>query len=171
MEIKEPQTGGPDRIEDDIVHARMKEATSITVPTEMGQDSITGIPKITPRHGECDTGYSDDSVYQINDVEQYILGTVQTTPQSERKNKGPQTRLRERVDKACHNWTPITVSDLDEMDKTPKKSEGRSARRRRSTKRRTSRSWRGKRCDPRHESRRDALATRTTPTAPGVISD
>jgi hypothetical protein len=134
MEIKEPQTEGTDRIEDDIVHARMKEATSTTVPTEMVQDSITGTPEITPLHGECDTDYSDDAVDQINDVEQYISATVQTTPQSEGKTKGPQTRLRQRVNKACHNWTPITVSNLDEMDKTPKKSEGLSARRRRSTK-------------------------------------
>jgi hypothetical protein len=135
MEIKEAQDGAPDRIESDIAHAQTKDTTGTTVLTESRQDSI--IPGITLRNEESDTDYSDEAVDYIDTVEQYIPGTVQTTPQSEGKKKGPKTRLglRQRIDTACKSITPITVSDLDEMDKTPHKLDGRSARKRRSTKR------------------------------------
>jgi hypothetical protein len=129
MEIKEAQDGAPDRIEGDIAHAR----TGTTVLTELRQDSI--IPGITLRNEESDTDYSDEAADYIDTVEQYIPGTVKTTPQSEGKKKGPKTRLRQRIDMACKSIIPITVSDLDEMDKTPHKSDGRSARKRSSTKR------------------------------------
>jgi hypothetical protein len=133
MEIKVAQAGAPDSIEGDIVHAGTKDTTGTMVLTELRQDFI--IPRITPRHGDGDTDYSDDAVDYIDNVEQYIPGTVQTTLQPEGKTKGPKTRLRQRIDTACHSMTPITVSDLDEMDKTPQISEGRSASKRRSTKR------------------------------------
>jgi hypothetical protein len=133
MEIKEAQDGAPDRIEGDIAHARTKDTTGTTVLTELRQDSI--IPGITLRNEESDTDYSDEAVDYIDTAEQYIPGTVQTTQQSEGKKKGPKTRLHQRIDMACKSIIPITVSDLDEMDKTPQKLDGRSASKRRSTKR------------------------------------
>jgi hypothetical protein len=47
--------------------------------------------------------YSDDEVDHLNDVEEYIPGTVQTTPKLDLKTQGPQTRFRKRVDEACRN--------------------------------------------------------------------
>jgi hypothetical protein len=89
----------------------------------------------TPQYEECNMDYSDDEddPRHHTEVEEYIAGTIRTILQPDRRTKGPQTRFRKRVDEATYNWTPITVSDLDETDKTPKIPEGRSARGRRST--------------------------------------
>jgi hypothetical protein len=91
----------------------------------------------TPQYEECNMDYSDDEddPRHHTEVEEYIAGTIRTILQPDLRIKGPQTRFRKRVDEATYHWTPITVSDLDEIDKTPKKPEGRSARGRRSTKR------------------------------------
>jgi hypothetical protein len=106
----------------------METITVIEKPTEKVQDQT--VADDTPEHEECDMNHSNDDADGRDDEEEYIAGTFQTTPH--RRTKGPQTRHRKRIDEANFSWDPSTVSDLDE---TPKKSEGRPARGRRSTKR------------------------------------
>ncbi len=74
----------------------------------------------TPKHEECNMDYSDDEDDPRNDADEYIGGSVNTTPP--RRTKGPQARYRKRIDGAKYYWEPTVVTNFDE---TPKISGGR----------------------------------------------
>jgi hypothetical protein len=137
MEIKDAPGKGADYIEENIVPDRTETATVATAPIETGQDSI--VSDYTPRGMRRVTWTTQTT--RLTTSTAWRSTSREPSRRHRSLKERPRGHGRDSVRGSTRQatigplWGPITVSDLDEMDKTPTKSEGRSALRRRSTKR------------------------------------